>query len=67
MRKSPLFVTVMAALLLLLALQLILPDRERSDLENRRLAGPPEISLSAMADSPSPPLPRNRRSSTVSA
>ena len=51
MRKSPLFVTVMAALLLLLALQLILPDRERSDLENRRLAGPPEISLSAMADS----------------
>ena len=48
MKKSPLFAAAMALLLLLLAGQWLLPRREFSEMENRVLAQPPEISLSSL-------------------
>ena len=41
MRKAPLFLTGMALLLLLAGAQLLLPARDMSDMENRRLASAP--------------------------
>ena len=48
MKKSPLFIISMTLLLLLLAGQWLLPHREFSEMENRVLSKPPEISLSSL-------------------
>ena len=48
MKKSPLFVISMALLLLLLAGQWLLPQRQFSEMENRVLSQPPELSLSSL-------------------
>jgi len=45
LRKAPLFLGVMALLLILAAGQCLLPSREMSEMENRVLAGAPKISL----------------------
>ena len=50
MKKTPLFVVSMALLLLLLAFQWLLPRREFSEMENRVLAQPPEISVSSLTN-----------------
>lgn len=44
MRKAPLFLSATALLLLLMAAQLLLPARDKSDMENRTLAGKPALS-----------------------
>ncbi len=46
--RFPLFLTAMALLLSLAVLSVALPDRVRSDLENRTLAGPPVLSASSV-------------------
>lgn len=48
MKKAPLFLTVMALLTLLAALQWTLPARETSEMENRELAAAPEFSLASV-------------------
>ena len=50
MKKSPLFVVSMALLLLLLAGQWLMPRREFSEMENRVLSKPPEVSLSSLTN-----------------
>ena len=50
MKKSPLFVVSMALLLLLLAFQWLLPRREFSEMENRVLAQPPEVTISSLTN-----------------
>ncbi len=45
MKRAPLFLSVAGLLLLLAALQLILPDRGRSDLENRVLTPAPRFTV----------------------
>ena len=50
MKKSPLFVVSMTLLLALLAGQWLLPRREFSEMENRVLAQPLEISMSSLTN-----------------
>nr|MBR4281347.1 hypothetical protein [Clostridia bacterium] len=50
MRKAPLFLLVMGLMLGLALCQLLLPGREMSDMENRMLAGKPQLSLGALWD-----------------
>ena len=55
MKRAPLFLSVAGLLLLLAALQLILPDRGRSDLENRVLTPAPRFTVADFVSSPLPP------------
>ena len=50
MRKAPVFCAVMAVLLALALGGLLLPDRERSELENRVLSQAPAFSWAGMRD-----------------
>ena len=50
MRKAPLFTAVTALLLLLAGAQLVLPARDMSGMENRRLAAAPAFSAEGFAD-----------------
>ena len=50
MRKAPLFLLVMGLMLALALCQLLLPGREMSEMENRVLAGKPQLSLASLWD-----------------
>lgn len=50
MRKAPLFIMVMALLMLLAACQCLLPQRQMSSLENRMLAQAPQLSVDSLRD-----------------